>query len=247
MKYIILAFSIYMGFVASAQVDTVNTKTGNLVTSALKEGTASYAVYFTDSLGNRISSADIWDRSIRFSTNATGEKIYTFNWKWYSRDSLRANVTATGNAKTLTPLTHMADYGKRGTFSWQFANNVVTVAPDFRRTAKDSAFNVVLNPPGFEFPMDLEIFPLLPFKKVGQKFAIAFYEPGGPKADYYQLTVTGKEDLALPGNNKASCWLLRIDYRSDSYATFWIAEKTRDVLKMQEYFRGRYRYKVRLY
>lgn len=247
MKYILTMVSICVGLLAGAQVDTINTKTNKLITSALKEGTASYAVYFTDSLGNRISSADIWDRTIQFSTNGSGEKIYTFNWKWYNKDTLRANVTATGNAKTLEPISHMADYGKRGTFAYDFANNIVTVASAYRHNAKDSAFSVTLDPPGFEFPMDLEIFPLLPFKKTGQQFSIAFYEPGTPKADYYPLTVTGKEDLSLPGNTKVSCWVLRIDYRPGSYATFWIADKTREVLKMQEYFRGRYRYKVRLY
>jgi hypothetical protein len=104
-----------------------------------------------------------------------------------------------------------------------------------------------MDSPAYEFPMDLEIFPLLPFRKTGQQFAIAFYEPGTAKSNYYKLTVTGKEDLALVGAQAASCWLLRIDYAPGSYATFWISDKTREVLKMKEYFRGRYRYKVRLY
>ncbi|RYF80082.1 MAG: hypothetical protein EON98_13860, partial [Chitinophagaceae bacterium] len=99
----------------------------------------------------------------------------------------------------------------------------------------------------FEFPMDLEIFPLLPFKKAGQVFAIAFYEPGTAQSNYYKLTVTGKEALPLVGAQTVNCWLLRIDYAPGSYATFWITDKTREVVKMREYFRGRYRYKVRLY
>lgn len=231
-----------------AQVDTINTNTASkLNMAAFKEGRASYAVYFEDSSGNRTTSADLWDRSIRFSTNSAGQKIYSFDWKWYRRDSLQASVNATGYAASLAPITHDADYGKRGSFAYRFADNVATIPSSFQKTAKDSAFRVSLNPAAFEFPMDLEIFPLLPFKKIGQQFAIAFYEPGSPKSDYYKLTVTGKEDLPLPGAQKANCWLLRIDYRSDSYATFWISDKTREVLKMKEYFRGRYRYKVRLY
>lgn len=232
---------------SSAQVDTINTDNLKLNMAAFKEGKSSYAVFFEDSLGNRLTSADIWDRSIRFSTDASGQKLFHFDWTWWRKDSLQSTVQATGLLPSLKPLIHNADYVRRGKFAYAFANNAVTIPAAFQKTAKDSAFNVVLDPPAFEFPMDLEIFPLLPFKKTGQQFAIAFYEPGTAKSNYYKLTVTGKEDLPLVGGQAANCWLLRIDYAPGSYATFWISDKTREVLKMKEYFRGRYRYKVRLY
>jgi hypothetical protein len=230
-----------------AQVDTVNTTTHILKTSLLKEGKSSYAVYFEDSLGNRITSADIWDRTIHFSTNADGMSIYNFEWNWYRKDTMIAHVVATGERTTLRPFTHKAEYSRRAPLSFAFANNIVTVSPDARHTAADSAFRVQLDPPAFEFPMDLEIFPLLPFKKTGQQFAIAFYEPGTKKSDYYKLTVTGIDKLLLPGGPQVPCWLLRIDYAPGSYATFWITDQTREVVKMQEYYKGRYRYKVKLY
>lgn len=232
---------------SQAQIDTLNTRTADLITAALKEGKASYAVFFEDSLGNRLGSADIWDRRLSFATDASGQSIFQFDWRWWRKDTLIATVQTTGLRSTLQPLTHKASYRSRGDFSYRFENNTVTIPAEARKTAKDSAFNVVLDPPAFAFPMDLETFPLLPFKKVGQQFSIAFYEPGSPKAAYYPLTVTGKEDLPLPGAQKATCWTLRIDYAAGSYATFWITDKTKEVLKMQEYFRGRYRYKVRLY
>lgn len=230
-----------------AQVDTINPKTLSLNTVALREGRASYAVYFEDSLGNRTSSADIWDRTIELSTASNGQKSYRFGWKWYRKDSLTATVSATGLLPSFQPLTHEAEYTGGRTVSVVFNDNVVTVPDDKKRTARDSSFKVVLNPPAFEFPMDLELFALLPFKKAGQQFAMAFYEPGSPGSKYYPLTVTGKENLALAGGQKAPCWLLRIDYAPGSYATFWITDKTREVVKMKEYFKGRYRYKVKLY
>jgi hypothetical protein len=76
---------------------------------------------------------------------------------------------------------------------------------------------------------------------------MAFYEPGSAASAYYPLTVLGKEDLPVGGNEMVSCWLLRIDYKPGSFATFWIADKNRQVLKMKEFFNGRYRYKVRLF
>ncbi|TCJ14452.1 hypothetical protein EPD60_10705 [Flaviaesturariibacter flavus] len=232
---------------AGAQADTIDTRRGGLLTKYLKAGKASYVVYFTDSAsGRRISSADIWDRGIELH-DSLGRQWYRFSWQVWRRDSLAADVVSTGAVARMQPLAHEAEYKGRGHFGYVFDNGVVTVPPRWQRTAKDSTMNVRVDPPGFAFPMDLELFPLLPFKKVGQEFQMAFYEPGSPKSDYYKLTVTGREDLALPGGARVNCWLLRIDYGRGTSATFWIADKERVVLKMQEAFRGRYRYKVRLY
>jgi hypothetical protein len=246
-SFIIVVLTLLVNVAGNAQVDTINTANHKLNTRIMKEGKSSYAVYFEDSLGNRISSADIWDRTIHFSTNAEGKSIYQFEWNWYKKDTLIAHVVAAGDRTTLEPLTHKAEYVRRPSLSFAFANNMVSVPADAQRTAADSAFKVLLAPPAFEFPMDLEIFPLLPFKKTGQQFAIAFYEPGTKKSDYYKLTVTGKDNLLLPGGPKVPCWVLRIDYAPGSYASFWITDQSREVVKMQEYYKGRYRYKVRLY
>ena len=247
MRVSVLCCFLFLLAQAQAQVDTLNPTLQKLNVKALKEGKATYAVFFEDSLGNRLGSADLWDRSLQFSTDATGQAVYTFDWKWWRRDSLLMSVQATGLLSSLTPLTHNTVHAQRGQAAYRFDSNLVTVPATAQRTARDSAFRVALSPPAYSFPMDLETFPLLPFKKAGQKFAIAFYEPGSPRSAYYSLTVTGKEDLSLPGAQSVACWLLRIDYAPGSYATFWISDKTREVLKMKEYFRGRYRYKVRLY
>ncbi|HEU4903724.1 MAG TPA: hypothetical protein VFT06_13055 [Flavisolibacter sp.] len=239
--------ALLVGLSSKAQIDTINTQTNKLNVAALKQGKATYAVYFEDSTGNRISSADIWDRTLRLSTDGAGQKIYEFDWQVYRKDSLAASVRATGQFPSFEPLSHHADYPGRGRLSFSFANNIVTVPVDKRRTARDSAFHVALDVAAFEFPMDLELFSLLPFRKKGQQFAVAFYEPGSQAARYYPLTVTGKEDLPLTGGQKAACWLLRIDYAPNLFATFWISDKTREVLKMKEFAKGKYRYKVRLY
>ncbi len=199
--------------ISFAQVeDTINSNNLKLNIKAFQEGKSTYAVYMMDSAGNRMGAAQLWDRSISFSTDAQNRKLYHFEWKWYLKDSLLGVTNATGLLPSLKPLTHKADYVKRGKSSFVFSNDIVTVPDVDKKDGKDSSFRVVLNPAAFEFPMDLEIFPLLPFKNVNQKMAIAFYEPGTPKSDYYHLTVVGKEDLQMPGGIKANCWLLKIDY-----------------------------------
>ena len=233
---------------AQAQIDTINTTSSKLNLAAFKESKRTYAVFFEDSTGKRLTSADLWDRTVRLSRNSSGQNVFQFDWHWYRKDTLIAQVAVTGSLPSLAPLTHNATYHKRGDRNFVFSGNTVTIPDASKRTAKDSAFSVVMNPPAFEFPMDLEILPLLPFKKVGQQFAIAFYEPGSPASSYYKLTVTGKDDLVISGTTKINCWVLQIDYgQQGARATFWIADQAREVLKMREYFAGRYRYKVKLY
>jgi hypothetical protein len=246
MKLFFTSIATALLFSTQAQ-DTLNTGNLKLELKNFKPRKSSYFVYFVDTVGKRLGSGEIWDREVAIDKNTEGQQIYTFKWQAYSRDSLRINTIATGLLPSFTPLTHEADYFKRGKKSFVFTNGVVTVPEKDKKTAKDSTFRVELNIKGYEFPMDLELFGLLPFKKVGQTFMMAFYEPGGKEAKYYKLSVTALEDLNLVGSAKEKCWVLRIDYAPSSYALFWISDKTREVLKMKEQFKSIFRYKVKLY
>lgn len=84
-------------------------------------------------------------------------------------------------------------------------------------------------------------------KKVGQKFDISFFDPNEKTPSYHRYEVVGKEDLLLNRDVKVKCWLLKINYSPDSYATFWLTDKSKEVVKMQEYFKGQYRVKVLQY
>lgn len=228
--------------------DTITYKNGRLNGSALKESRATYAVYFTDTNNIRKGAAHLWDRTITFTKDKRGEAVYNFEWKWYMNDTLISAVNATGLLNSMQPLTHKADYFKRGKKSYVFNDNIVTVPEADRRTKKDSLFKTLMDPPAFEFPMDLELYGLLPFRNNGQKFVVALYEPGTSKSAYYHLSVKGQDDLILPGGSKVKCWLLAIEYGTKgSSALFWISDKTREVLKMKESYPGGFAYKVKLF
>lgn len=243
---LILFILLLAATTASAQIDTFTTGNHHLNLKAFKPGKTSYAVFFTDTNGKRISSADIWDRTISIADGADGSKRFTFQWDWWRKDTLVSQVTAQGSLPAFNMNWHKTRHYTRGNFVYQWKDGVVTIPDSAKRTAKDSAFSVTLNPLGFEFPMDLELFALIPFKKQGQEFRMAFYEPGSAKSDYYQLSVDGKEAIEL-GGEKIKCWLLTIHYRANSYATFWISDETREVMKMKEFFGRGYRYKVRMF
>lgn len=240
MLFLILSM---VSFTTSAQVDTINTATLKLNKNAFRERKNTYVVFWKDSIGNHIGGAEIWERNIR----KTKAKTYQFDWKWYKNDILYSHITTIGELASMKPTTHSANYFKQGKFTLAFNNNIVSIPDSLQTKDQHKTFKVVLNPPAFAFPMDLEILPMLPFKKVGQIFALAFYEPGAAQSAYYKVSVTNKEQLVLHGNTKITCWLLRIDYAPNSYATFWIADKPREVVKMEEYYQGKYRYKIKLF
>jgi hypothetical protein len=245
---LLILFFASVHYISAQIVDTINADNFKLNVAALKEKKTSYAVYMTDTNHNRIGTALIWERKMRFTKDAKNNALYDFEWKFYMKDTLIAITNATGFLNSMKPISHKSNYFKRGKTSYVFENNVVTVPDADKKTKKDSAFYVMLNAPAFEFPMDLELYGLLPFKKIGQKFAVAFYEPGKSNADYYNLIVTGKENLEMPGGSFINCWELKIDYKlKGSFAVFWISDTTREVLKVEEDFPGGKSYKVRLY
>jgi hypothetical protein len=244
-----IASILFCATTVAAQTDTITTDNLKLNMNALKSQKSTYVVFFVDSAGNRLNSnsGELWDRNLQIRESSANQKQYLFSWKMFRKDSLFLDMKATGLVPSFKPLTHDADYFKRGKKVYTFNDNVVTVPDKNKLTLQDSSFRFEVNPHAFEFPMDLEIFELLPFKKVNQAFVIAFYEPGSKKSKYYNYQVVAKEDLVLPGGQKVLTWLLKTEYGKDSYAIFWISDKTREVLKMKERYRTIFRYKVKLY
>lgn len=246
-RFKLLFAGLLIADLAQAQIDTINTTNHKLISNYLREGKSSYVILLEDSLGRRMGPTQIWDRAIQFSKDAKEQRLYTFNWKYYMKDTLYASYNATGYVATMAPLSHRMQVGKVLQRSVVFNGNQASVPEADRAVVRDKRFtSATLDPPAFSFPMDLEILPMLPIRNVGQEMAVAFYEPGMPASAYYKLTVQRKESLPIASGVTVDCWVLIIDYGPAS-ATFWISRKGREVLKTKDGFRGITRYKIKLY
>ncbi len=224
-------------------LDTITTKNQKIVVKNLVPIKHSYAVFFTDSIGNRTSSADIWDREIRRAKNSAGQDVIEFEWKMWRKDSLFLQTKGV----CAFPSLELLEYTSAPMLAVKNTEGILNVRMQTRMKT-DTTFAIPFDGTPFTFPMDLEIWGLLPIKYAGQKFSVPFYEPGRGSYKYYTCTVVGKEQLVLQGTTGIDCWMLQIDYgQSGSYATFWIAQDSGEVLKMQESFRGVYRYKIKLF
>jgi hypothetical protein len=91
------------------------------------------------------------------------------------------------------------------------------------------------------------IFPLLPYKE-NRVFKINFYDPPSePKEVYY--TVIGSDYLTNSLGEKISCWVLEFEVPKrygGGYQHFWISKKDRELLKEEDRFGNRFRYKLKL-
>src|SRR6267154_172041 len=151
---VLLSFSICQ---LSAQVDTITTKNLKLNLSKVGALKHSYAVFFTDSLGNRTSTADIWDREVNVVKKSDGKSIYTFEWKWYNKDSLFMSASAICKYPSLDPLEYNTIRKKQKRIV-RYENNVASVEGKSRKTQRDTTYQVNVGLNAFAFPMDLEIF-----------------------------------------------------------------------------------------
>jgi len=225
--------------------DTIRLANKDLVTANLKPGVYQYIVYYTHPKKNLIAGLSLWRREVKFKTDH-GKDLIEIKQNWNTNDTLfNRYVYSLANRKTFAPIYHYTR-DKNGIDAFNFTTAAITGADSIANNNRKD-FRVAQAVPTLNWELDLEVFNTLPFKKVGQQFAINFYHPGGKtEPKYYVYKVIGTDMLNMPEGRKVDCWKLKIEYAENSWAVFWIDRKSKEVLKMEEFFRGMYRYKVRV-
>lgn len=108
----------------------------------------------------------------------------------------------------------------------------------------NGAFRQALEQYVLNWHLDLEVFSILPLKE-NTTLAVNFYDPGFTAPAMQMYSVMGSGTLTGYEDQKVDCWLLIHESRGNK-ETFWISKKTREVLKLEQEFQGRYRYKIKL-
>ncbi len=117
--------------------------------------------------------------------------------------------------------------------------------PDSIKTRCEKEFAGSFGKYNLNWHDDLIIYSMLPYKE-NRTFVINYYDPGtGQLPEEVPYTVTKSDLLVNRGGEKVDCWVLE---HTDENGTerFWIAKKTREVLKEEDEFKGGYRYKLRI-
>ena len=233
-------------FNVNAQIDTINAANHQLLTQNLKSGTATYLVYTADSLQTKRTIGGLWRRTTTLKT-LNDQAVVEFTWKSVFGDTLSSTITNICDAKTLAPIYHHANYKNRGISAYAYKNGYLIPSDTVKNNLALKKDKIELTIPVLSWEQDLETYPLLPIKSVGQKFDISFYDPTGKTPTYHRYEVIGKEDLALNGETKVKCWLLKAFYSKDNWSVFWLTDKNKEVIKMREYYKGRYHFLLKQY
>jgi hypothetical protein len=196
----ILIAGLTLTTTASAQKkDTILINASKVNTKVLKPGTHRYLVYFKNGKDSSRKNYQMWNRIIDF-VNYQGKDAISITQEWEDNDTVIHKAYSVCDRKSFEPLFQESWWRKRGTTKFDFINrqafflDTALTASDTTRLKKNmySAFQQALEQHVFNWHLDLEVFPLLPYKN-GTTFLINFYDPGFPAPKLQAYTVDGSE------------------------------------------------------
>lgn len=237
---------------AAQKPDTLVVKPGSVKTNFLKPGVHRYLVYFKKGKDSSRVNYQMWTREIK-KVDYHGKPALSVTQEWEDNTSIVHKVNSISDIKTFAPLYHETWWKGRGSGRFDFNENkaylndaLLTEADTMKaRKAVYDAFQAarkeeyVLN-----WHLDLEVFPILPYQ-ANRTFLINFYDPGFGAPKQQEYTVTGSGTLEGFDNQKVDCWILQHKSAGNN-ELFWISKKTQEVLKLEQEFRGQFRYKIKL-
>ena len=247
-----LFLSIFFSASASySQQDTITIDASSINTRHLIPGTHRYLVYFKMGKDSSRKNYQLWSRTIDFVQQDGKERIRVTQ-EWEDNDTIIHRANTLLDDKTFATYSHFSWWKGWGSMNFDFTNKeaLMNGIPFQSKTDSNSirqykAFEKATTQYFLNWHLDLEVFSLLPFKdKV--TFKINFYDPGSPAPRYEAYSVVGSAKLTGYNNQKIDCWLLRHGSLPRNQETFWISKQTQEVLKLEQEFSGRYRYKIKL-
>ena len=245
------AFLLLCSHLVYAQkADTVIIDATKVTTGFLKPGMNRYLVYFKMGKDSSRTKYQMWSRKVDFVTYHDKEAI-SVTQEWEDNDTVFHKVYSVCDKKSFAPL-YQESWSRRSwskadfiSKSFSVKDTVLTEADTARaKVGMLKAFNASLNQYVLNWHLDLEVFPILPYRE-GVTFMINFYDPGFSAPKLQPYTVSGSGVIEGYDNQKIDCWLLKHG-NANNQETFWISKKTHEVLKLEQEFGGRFRYKVKL-
>jgi hypothetical protein len=229
--------------------DTITIAPNRLILKNLKIGKSTYIVFNKKTKSS--PSEKITMVRIDVEEKRVNEKpVIAISQQW-DLDTIVHSAYTVLNATDLSTLEHNY-YWKRLGYSTKF--NFETKNISYEGIVKDSIktialkdFNESFSKYNLNWHSDLVIFTLLPFKE-NRTFKINFYDPGFGKAKEVFYTVIGSELLTNSSDGKVKCWVMEHKPTSGvGYQRFWISQKTNEVLKEEDSFNGKLRYKLKVF
>jgi hypothetical protein len=248
----VLFFLTCTGLISFAQKqDTVIIKADLVNTRWLQPGTNRYLVYFKMGKDSSRSRYQLWTRSVDY-IQYEGKPAVSVSQEWESNDTVIHKVYSVCDRKSFAPLYQESWWKATGAASFDFLSKRAIVQNQPLSSADTAAarkrmlagFTAATEQFVLNWHLDLEVFSLLPYKE-NTTFLINYYDPGFSAPQLVSYTVKGSGVLSGYDGQQVDCWLLE-HTQSGNHEVFWISKKTREVLKLEQQYGDRHRYKVKL-
>ncbi len=244
---LLLSGSLYA---LSQKTDTVIIGPSHVNTAVLKPGVHRYLIYFKNGKDSSRINYQVWTRKID-QLDYKGRSAISVTQEWEDNDTIIHKVYTVCDKKTFAPLFQESWFPKWGVTVFDFIDkkamfrDTAITDADTARIKKGmyDAFKQSLNQYVLDWHLDLEVFPILPYKDK-TTFMINFYDPGSRAPSLQAYTVTGSAFLTGYNDQQIDCWLLTHNSRNNE-ETFWVSKQTKEVLKLEQKIVGRYRYKIK--
>ena len=231
--------------------DTLTIDASHVNTKVLKPGVNRYLVYFKNGRDSSRINFQLWTRKIEI-VNYKGKEAISVSQEWEDNSQVTHRVYSVNDKRTFAPLFHDTWWKRSGSARFDFMGktayfrDTLLTAADTLKVKKNiyAAFAAALDQYVLNWHLDMEVFSILPYKE-NTTFAINFYDPGFSAPSRQLYSVAGSGTLTGYEGQQVDCWLLIHESRGNK-ETFWISKKTREVLKLEQEFQGRYRYKIKL-
>jgi hypothetical protein len=237
---------------SATPADTLTITAAHVKTAVLREGTHRYLVYIKMGKNANRTQTQFWTRTIARTTD-NGLPVIAITQVWEDKDTIIHTTRSLCDAATLRPVHHESWWKQRGSGVFDFTrqtaavNNITLSDTDTTRQRRQAlqGFREACATYMLNWHLDLETFPILPYKK-GITFLVPFYEPGYTGPAMVAYTVSGSGTLTGYNNQSIDCWLLTHESKGNK-EVFWISKKTKEVLKLEQEINGAvYRYKIKL-
>ncbi|HTH54864.1 MAG TPA: hypothetical protein VL728_02380 [Cyclobacteriaceae bacterium] len=244
MKTLLLIFQLIAVAAYAQKGDTVAIGPGDLQLKNLNYGSHMYLVY------SKKSKTSPAERSTLVKINVERKNSVIVVAQQWDMDTIVHKAETQFDSRNFTTLTHDTYWKRLGyTAKFDFVNKRVYFEGRLADSLKAKAtkeMNDSFSKYNLNWHSDLMIFPLLPFKE-NRVFKINFYDPGFGKPTEVFYRVEGSEQLSS-AKGKMDCWVLVIRHTKPQAAIqkFWISKASNEVLKEEDEFGGRYRYKLKL-
>ncbi len=228
------------------QIDTLTISGDKLEIGGLRLGKFTYAVYnkrTKESPAQRITLVRIKVESKNFND----KPAYQITQQW-EKDSLLHTSYTVVKPTDFSTIYHDIYWKKFGYSStYNFENKTITYSgkiPDSVKTKNLKNFLDSYDTFNLNGHLDLIILPLLPFK-LGRVFKIHFFDPGFGKPVWVYYSILGIQSITASDGNVVPCWILENkSSRGNDYQKFWIAVKTKEILKEEDFLQNNFRYKL---